>query len=643
MTKHKVKSSSNNSKKMNSKTWLIGGIAGVIVLIVLAVTLYSPIKGAMFGKAVGSGGEISCNYGNQLITTEYVDASGGYTLGKSAVKGCCPKMINIYGECYSPSTQECYGAGFGESSIHSNFPKYLCVAPSSISSSAKWYVCDKNKWGIVQEGLPGPAGPNYDKYVCAKEGWVNCNDENEGKSYLNYVCHDFEWTMFTTNSNPKNPTFSDLMNFNISSLQWIVKQSAFENPTRMGECSKKNQCITKGGDCKDFGFLAEDVVCGYDHQWLECTLEAKGVASSDRKYLCGEEYIGSELVKWLACDKQSEGIVMKFMGKDKSQCKNGYWIDLNLCKGMKSGEKCIFSETVVKTGVNKLPTYTFLESAEPSRIGIGKGKQCLNANHKAVNYDTAYTSPEYICGDNNRWVKCTSEAKNVVSDGGNFICDGSKWQKINNQKKGCSNCASSEFCVVSHLYPSYSVDAGDWVGWELPYDSKRVGCSSDSKGCADTNGVGWVEGSVKDNKYICSYNKWYTCSESSLGKVAGSYFFCAAGDTTAGDTIYAWIKCDSEGYLVSNKQTLCTNEGWHNCIKTGISDADSSWLCVDGKGWSKCDSSDDVEVAGLYTCDGKSWTYNFVDFSGGIGGGGKTGPLSSGNTEGTTPATKGPR
>lgn len=649
VTKHKVKSSLNNSKKMNSKTWLIGGIAGVIVLVVLAVTLYSPIKGAMFGKAVSS--EDSCPYNTYPTITEYVDAFGEFTLGKSAAKGCCPN----YKYCYSSFTQECYGEGIRKSNLNSD-SNYFCVASDSTSSTAKWYVCNKGGGGIVWGG--------FSEYICAKEGWVNCMPGDDGNTYLNYVCHDYEWIMFTPNSNPKNPTFSDIMNYQKTNtytsangaktsdlvLQWKVEESALDSPTRMGECPKSNQCITKGGDCKDFGFIADELICGYNHRWLKCggttggDWDGEGVASDDRKYVCSTPAIASNQLKWVKCDASIEGSKESFMGKDKSQCKGGYWIDLDLCKDLKSGEKCIYSEMVVKTGVNKLPLYTVIESAEKAnRIGAGKGKQCLNANHKAVNYDTAYTSPEYVCGDNNRWLKCTSDAKNVVSDGGNFICDGSKWQKIDNQKKGCSNCASSEFCVASHLYPSYSIDAGNWAGWKLPYESKRVGCSSDSKGCADTNGVGWIEDSVKDNIFICSNNKWYTCSESGVDQIIGSYFFCATGENA-----YAWLKCGSDGgkpagYLTSNKQTLCTNEGWHNCIKSGISDADASWMCVDGKGWSKCDSPDDVEVAGLYTCDGKSWSYNFVDFGGVTTGGGKTGPLSSGNTGGTLPAAKGPR
>ncbi len=649
MKKNKIKPvSGNGSKKMNSKTWLIGGITAVI-LIVVVVLLYSQAKGTSFGKAVDQSmfqsklGEV-CIWEDGEASDFYVISKFKDAVGKSlpvptgweGLVGCCGSKSS----CIAPN--ECAGAG----DVSSNYPAYLCDGGANGDTS--WMVCDANGMGKLSKDKNGVEG----KYYCDGQKWVSLEKSDAGKiivkskiywdgeawhkinqkgSSCNYIAatslqkfepdcylsHDALGYGSTTTCDP--PT-------------WLLSES-YTTSGRVACCAEKNQCAKVNGDCAPKGTIVDTLVCDGGFTMFGITFSSWNSAKMEYKSIPSGIHGGGKYVsdgnKWVKCDK--DGQTLK-QGSTSYLCKSGKWISPEKCKSCKAGESCVFSDEYQKSYSDKpITQLKLLKQAEDAgRIACGKSTQCITAAGGKVSYDVISGDADYVCGDSNRWLKCNSKTKDVVSDGGSYICDSNNWLKIENQKKGCTNCASSEYCVASQLYPSYS---DSWSGLEWAYDTKRVGCTPDINGCADTAGVSWFDGSVKDNKYICSYNKWYTCSESSVGKVAGSYFFCAGGDTATGDTIYAWIKCGSDGgkstgYLVENKQTLCTKNGWNNCEKTHISDADTSWLCVDGKGWSKCDSPDDLEVAGLFTCDGSKWKYNYFDPSGLVGGvGGEILPL----------------
>ena len=409
---------------------------------------------------------------------------------------------------------------------------------------------------------------------------------------------------------------------------------------RVACCAEKNQCAKTNGDCVPKGTLVDTLVCDGGFTMFGITFSswnsAKLTYTSIPSGIHGDGKYVSDGKNWIKCEK--DGQTLK-QGSTSYLCKSGKWISPEKCKSCKSGENCVFSDEYQKSYFGKPFTQLKLlkQAEDAGRIACGKSTQCITAAGGKVNYDVLAGGPAYVCGDSNSWLKCNSNSVNVVSDGGNYICDGNSWKKVDNSKKGCSSCAGSEYCVASNLYSDAEKNEV-----ALAYNTKRVGCTSDVKGCADVDGVGWSGDSVKSSKYLCEATNWAECNSNTLTQISWSgTYLCTGGDIWASCGIAGADKKPGDTSIKSTKDNqgafLCSNDGWKQCVAEtqGVLEADTSWLCLEEGGpfpwqWVQCSSANkDNLVSGIYTCDGSKWKFNYYDLDSGIFGGinGKILPL----------------
>lgn len=655
MKKNKIKlASGKTSQKKNSKTWLVGGITAVI-LIVVVVLLYNQAKGVSFGKAVDQGvqGQLgeACIWEDGSASSFYIISKFKDVLGKTlsvpsgweGLVGCCGSKS----ACIAPN--DCVGAG----TASANSSAYFCEGGAN--GDTTWLVCDANGKGKLSKDKNGVEG----KYYCDGQKWVTLSQVDAGKIIVaDKMYWDGEaWHKITQKGDSCNYIAAsglykfekdcylshDALGYSSTTTCdppiWLLSES-YITAGRIACCAEKNQCAKKDGSCVPKGTIVDTLVCdgGFTlfgitySSWNSAKMEYKNIPSGIHG---GGKYV-SDGSKWVKCGKDGQTIKQ---GSISYLCMNGKWTSPEKCKSCKSGENCVFSDEYQKSYFGKPFTQLKLlkQAEDAGRIACGKSTQCITAAGGKVNYDALAGETSYVCGDSNRWLKCNSNTINVVSDGGNYICDGNKWKKIDNSKKGCSNCAGSEYCIASNLYKD--TEKNDVT---FAFDTNRVGCTSDVEGCADADGVGWAEDAVKSSKYLCEATNWAECNTNTLTQISWSGMQLCTGDGWSSCGVSAADKYKPGDTSIKSTEKeqgafLCSNNGWKQCVAEtqGVLEADPAWLCLEDSGafpwqWVKCGINNaGYLVSGIYSCDGSKWKFNYFDPSNGAFGGvgGKILPL----------------
>jgi hypothetical protein len=397
-------------------------------------------------------------------------------------------------------------------------------------------------------------------------------------------------------------------NYETTSTGWAQDNFALDAPERAEYCSGADQCVTSSGACKKFdAYYTSTWICGNDNNWLKCDSQAQDMISDGGNRICDNN-------KWI---KGSTNI--KTVGD--YTWKGTKWINTKWCKD--DPKNCRFSDVVVKLDNSENNYFTSETAIDKGRIGIGKSTQCISTGHKAHNFGAVAGGK--VCGNDNNWLLCYKDAQGIVSDDGNYVCNGFVWKKIKNTKKGCSSCTAKETCLGSDL------DSG--TGTTRYWNTNRIGCSNDPQGCVDKSGSDFNYGDVTLNKFLCYNNNWRTCEQKivSLGKIISPdrSHVCIY---QSGNKKYVWNECKIPGKMTNGGKTICTQEGWYKGKpgKTHIASEFAEYL-FDGDHWNTCKKggqNEGVSFSG-YKCENGEWSFLYVDLS----------SISVGKTIKTTPKT----
>jgi len=339
----------------------------------------------------------------------------GYCGSNNVWYDCFPKTGNyvpsdfpeIY--CYNSNFYNCKKEEYGK--IVSNA---LCFKSQQLDYY--WFVCDAASKGDIKSVL----GVGY---LCNLNNWIK---GEEGNISGDYVYHNTQWISNTYCKSCKKGEkciFSDEYLKNLTEPIYSVLQTAEKTGT-VG-CSSEQQCIGSNHKAVAYDTVNlndKQLICGTMNRWLKCTTSNKGVFSDSGKFVCTEN-------GWTK--KVSIEICYNKIDDDKDgdiDCKDSECQGLSVATG-----KCITSSIkLIGTGGTLSDDTNSLkpENLKKRSALCTKPTDCVNANGECIGYDTPYATSGGVfnCGKDNIWKKCTPEGKNVKSEGGLFICDGTKWK-----------------------------------------------------------------------------------------------------------------------------------------------------------------------------------------------------------------------
>jgi len=624
------------------------------IMLVLLVTLLFVVscvpeegtdESALAGEAIKGGkfadikNDATCEAGGYdfYIKTKYTYANG--VKFQEPNEACCVPEKQIWkvddelrsNTCFSPSTNECYS----ENELHSN-GVYLCSKGDK--NGGTWVKCTEGGKGKLATNAhiinnkesweKGVEWSSENNLICDGKKWTECTADTKYATFEKSYCNGEKWVKLSNKAKTDHLILSDTMTYTkttekkgkktkecflwvwpcythqakktINVNSWVQANFALDSPVRAEYCSKADQCVTSSGACKKYdAFYTNTWICGNDNDFLKCDSNAQGIISDGGRYICNKN-------KWtIGKENQKIDGFTKISGK---------WIDTTVCKNLKSGQKCIFSDVVVKWD-NNGKSHSITEAAIKSeRIGVGKSTQCIAKGHKA--YDFGAVAGGKVCGNDNNWLLCYKDVWGIVSDDGNYVCNGNVWKKIKNTKGACSSCTAKETCLGSNL----NSEGGSVKYW----NTNRIGCSTDPSGCVDKSGSDFNYGDVTLNKFLCYNNNWQTCDQKKikLNKIISPdrSHVCVYKSNIKK---YVWNECDKLGEMSNNGKTVCTQEGWYTgkSGKTHLASEFAEYL-FDGDHWNTCKEGGDNEgvIFAGNKCENGKWTFLYVDPSSVTGG-----------------------
>ena len=397
------------------KIWLISSIV-IVILIIGFVFIYPNVKEGLAGKATYT---TYTNDDGSIVNVEN---------GEFPFKGKCwaggPPNEYTSG-IYSISIEEGGGLNLNDGNSYNGYQEGVdmtvcctgslkcvtadgeCYPLKSLKQPSQKYLCDPNgDWITCSKKVDGQLD-KWSNLLCKSDQWQKCVNENEGKLMGNqWLCLGNKWFKCDSSysSGPKSTS---------SGKTYVCSKNKWSDFSEI-----EDTCIE--GTIGPIQFLC------LGGKMVQCDSSY----SSNPQYLPSGIYVCSD-------NKWSEAPKTEFM-KCKDSLDNDFdkYFDCadSDCKG-----NTIDGKTCINSYIKYFGSYDLLiddpNSLKPENLKkrsalCTKPTDCVNANGECIGYDTPYATSGGVfnCGKDNIWKKCTPEGKNVKSEGGLFICDGTKWK-----------------------------------------------------------------------------------------------------------------------------------------------------------------------------------------------------------------------